>query len=138
MNNQVVVATHPKTGLVITQSENNPSYGTIRLDAMTTSMEGGFLNKRRKSAFIRGKMEDLESLGLKAGQVLPGIIQRQESYQPFYEGQKPKMNPESGEVILQDGREIFFQDIYTQDVNAPLNVFIEEQVKSSVDAGQII
>ena len=138
MNNQVTVATHPATGLVITQSENNPEYGTIRLDAVTTSMEGGFLNTRRRSAFIRGKMKDLEALKLKAGQILPGIIQRQESFQPFYPGQKPKMNPETGEIILQDGKEVYFQDIYTQDVNAPLNVFIKETVNTSVNSGQII
>lgn len=132
---KVTVVAHPETGNIITQSKNL-EYGTIRVDAKTVSFENGFLNTSNRVAFIRGKMTDLQSLGLKAGDTLPGIIQKQEQFEPFYEGQSPKINPSTGEVILKEGREIFLQYVYTSDVNAPTNVFFVEAQKETIKSGQ--
>jgi len=127
MSNSVKVKAHPITGNVITPSKN-PEWGTIRVDASTQSMENGILNVSNRTAFIRGKIKDLESLNLKAEQVLSGKIVKQESFTPFYEGQNPKINPTTGEVVLKDGKKLFLNYVYTSDLNASTDVFIQEQV----------
>lgn len=125
--NVVRVKAHPTTGAIITQSKN-PEWGTIRVDSMTKSFENGILNVSNRTAFIRGKIKDLEALGLKAEEVMAGKIIKQESFTPFYEGQKPKINPSTAEVVLKDGRNVFLNYVYTSDVNAPTDVFITDNV----------
>ena len=61
-NNGVVkVGVHPDTGLVITQNPNKPEFGSIRLDYKTATLSGGFSSIGNRSAFIHGRMEDLEA-----------------------------------------------------------------------------
>jgi len=119
----VKVTPHPATGAVITVSKNNSQYGTIRVDSESVSLENGFVNRSKRTAFIRGKVEDLQSLGYKAGQVLHGKILKKESFSPFYEGQKSKINPNNGEIILTNDRETFLDYTYTSDANA-LDVWV--------------
>ena len=114
----VKVAQHPATGVVITPSTNNPEYGTIRLDSEHKSMEKGYLNIQKRSAFVRGKLEDLNALGLKSGQSLPGKIIKRESFEPFYENQAPKINPTTAELVLTNGRETYLEFVYTEDTNS--------------------
>lgn len=129
----VKVAKHPETGNIITPSTNNPEWGTIRVDSENKSFAGGILNVSKRSAFIRGKISDLESLGLREGQMLPGKIQKQESFQPFYVAgqngatttQNPKINPTTGEVVLTNGRETYLQFEYVEDPNAP-DIWVNE------------
>jgi len=124
---QVKVVAHPETGLIITPSTKTEGFGTIRVDSINRSMEGGFLNVSRRTAFIRGRMEDLEGLGLKAGQALQGRIQKKESFNPFYEGQTSKQYPEGaivngvavgGQAVLTNGRETYLQYEYTANPDA--------------------
>lgn len=124
---QVKVVAHPETNAIITPSTKTEGFGTIRLDSVHKSFEGGFLNVSRRTAFIRGRMEDLEGLGLKAGQALQGKILKKESFSPFYEGQVAKQYPEGaivngiavgGQSVLTNGRETYLQYEYTADPNA--------------------
>jgi hypothetical protein len=131
---KVTIATHPDTGAVITQSKKNAEWGTIRVESENVSFENGIINKGSRSAFINGKMSDLESLGLKPGQVMPGRIVKQESFTPFYDNQPAKINPKTGEVVLTEGRETFLNYVYTADVNAP-DVFVKESAKALAGAG---
>jgi hypothetical protein len=112
------VAAHPVTGNVITVSPNNPLFGTVRLDSVETSFKDGFMNKSKRSAFIRGSIEDLESMNYRVGSVIQGKIIKIEGFQPFYPGQSPKINPTTSEIILTDGKETFLQFQFTQDSNA--------------------
>ena len=114
----VKVSQHPETGAVITPSTNTPLFGTIRLDSEHKSMEKGFVNIQKRSAFVRGRIEDLNALGLKSGQSLPGKIIKRESFEPFYEGQTSKINPSTGEIVLTNGRETYLEFVYTEDANA--------------------
>ena len=119
---KVIVVAHPETGNVITPRKKE-GYSSFRVDSETISMEGGFVNRQKRTAFIGGKTEDLEALGLKAGQELSGIIQRQLSKEPFYDGQEEVMNPETGET------KGYYQNyVFTSDVNAPETKWIEPEV----------
>lgn len=131
---KVTVVAHPETGAVITPRKNNPEYGVIRLDQESVSMENGYLNKSNRTAWLGGKIEDLQSLNLKAGSTLPGKIVRKESHTPFYEGQSPKINPQTSEVVLKDGKEVYMQDMYTDDLDASSYSFIGEEVEALVEA----
>lgn len=116
--NKVTVASHPETGNIITPSTKNPEYGTIRVDSVETTFKNGFMNKSKRSAFIRGEIVNLESLNLKEGSQMNGKIIKTESFEPFFEDQECKINPTTGEVVLTNGRETFLQFEFTTDVNA--------------------
>ena len=115
----VKVVAHPETGAIITASTKNPEWGTFRVDSENVSMENGILNLSKRSAFIRGKIEQLNQLGLKAGQSLPGKIVKRESFAPFYEGQNPKINPSNGETVLTNGRPSYIEFVYSANPDAP-------------------
>lgn len=121
----VKVATHPVTGNVITPSENNPEWGTVRVDSENISFSNGMMNVSKRSAFIRGRVAHLELMKFRAGQTLKGKIQKQESFEPFYENQPPKINPTTQEVVLTNGRETYLQFQYVEDENA-LDLWIAE------------
>lgn len=127
----VRVAKHPETGNVITISEKNPEFGTIRLDAEQNVFSDGFFNIQKRTAFVRGRLVDLESLNLKDGQVLAGQIVRKESFEPFYEGQTPKINPTTNEVVLTDGSTTYLEFEYTEDMSKPSEIWVEN---NSVEA----
>lgn len=128
----VKVVKHPETGNVITVSTKNPKYGTIRLDESHTSFEGGFVNTQKRTAFLRGEVVALEALGLKDEQKLPGKIIKRESYQPFYEGQSPKIYPngseKAGQPVLTNGRETYLEYVYTANNNANPDEWIGEDI----------
>lgn len=115
----VKVVAHPETGAIITASTKNPEWGTFRVDSENVSMENNFFNVSKRSAFIRGKIADLNSLGLKAGQSLPGKIVKRESFEPFYEGQQAKINPSNGETVLTNGRPTYIEFVYSANAEAP-------------------
>lgn len=136
----VKVIAHPTTGTVITPSQNNPEWGTFRVDSVHTSFEGGIVNVNKRTAFVRGKISDLEGLGLKAGQSLAGKILKKESYEPFYEGQSPKIYPSGerqGQAVLTNGRETYLEYEYTQNMEAH-DVFSESQsVTINAETGEV-
>lgn len=139
-SSKATVMAHPSTGAIITPRKNNPEYGVIRVDQETVSMENGFLNKSNRTAWIGGKVSDLESLNLKEGSALPGKIVRRESHTPFYEGQSPKINPSTNEVIEKNGQPVYFQDTYTEDLGSPSYAFTEAEalVEVTAEAGQTL
>lgn len=132
----VKVAKHPETGNIITVSAKNPEFGTIRLDAEQNVFSGGFFNVQKRTAFVRGRITDLESLKLRDGQVLSGQIVKKESFSPFYtkeDGtpQQPKINPTTGEVVLTDGQPTYLEYEYTEDMNA-VDYWVEEDSTEEV------
>ena len=112
-----IVQAHPETGEVVVERPN-PEFASIRVDQETTSFEGGFLNKTKRVAFIGGRTEDLKALNFKAGKKMPGKIVVHEAISPFWDGQEPKINPETAEVLTHNGQEIYRNAFYTENVDA--------------------
>ena len=129
----VKVGVHPDTKAVITQNPNKPEFGSIRLDYKTTSLSGNYSSVNNRSAFIHGRMEDLEAFGLREGQELVGKIIKKESFAPFYEGQQPKINPTTQETVLTDGRPTYLDFQYTEDPSAQ-DVWVDEEVEEIATA----
>lgn len=117
MSNFVKIVAHPETGAIITPTRKE-GWGTIRVDAESVSFSNGIMNKRNRTAFIRGEIATLKQFAQRAGQVIPGKIVRTMSYEPFYEGQNPVVNPTTGEVSLNDGKEYYQSFDFTDNLNA--------------------
>lgn len=136
----VKVVAHPESGQVITVSTKNPKYGTVRLDESHTSFENGFVNTQKRTAFLRGEVEQLEALGLNAGQKLQGKIIKRESYAPFYEGQSPKIYPDgsdrAGQPVLKNGRETYLEYVYTASNTADPDVWVGEDIVVASEQAQ--
>jgi len=107
-----------ESGEVLVINEKKPEYASIGFEQTVWENRTGFLNKRRRVAFLASKVDDLkvfvEMLNLKPGSVLPGRIIVQESHNPFYEGQVPKVNPSTGATILIDGKLVYRQMLWDE------------------------
>jgi hypothetical protein len=121
MDNSVKVAAD-KNGNVIGVSENNPEYGYIRIEQVATQINNeGWLRNVKRSALIKGKVEDLVDCAYQEGEVLPGKIIVVESFKPFN-----SLNPDrdlkiagsTGIICRVDDQPIYRQTFYTTNVNA--------------------
>ena len=114
----VTLCAHPTTSAIITPSTKNVEYGTIRLESEQTVFSNNMMNKSKRTAFIRGKIVELEQVFKTVGQIFPGKIIYKNSFVPLYEGHKPKINPTTKEPVLTDGKMSYFESVYTEDSNA--------------------
>ena len=81
MSKVTVVA--DQNGNVIGVSTNNPEYGYIKVEQLTTQInDQGWLKNVKRSALIKGKVEDLLALGYKEGSQISGKIVVKESFEP--------------------------------------------------------
>ena len=89
--NKVTVAAD-KNGNVIGISPNNPEYGWIRVEQNARVInDRGWLRNSKRSALIKGKVEDLVASNYKEGEEITGKIIVIESHDPF--------NPENPDRI---------------------------------------
>jgi len=111
-----------KEGQVIFPSSNNPEFGYLRVaSSQAVFNDQGFVTTQKRSALIRGKVADLEALGLKEGQTLSGKIVIVESTTPTNENnpeQDLKINPKTGEVLTHNGSPIYRVGRYSEASNA--------------------
>lgn len=105
-------------GKVVNQNPNNPEYGSIRFEQKRFNVSNNFLNLATRVCFRRGIYDELveyaEINGLKHGVELPGILYILESKIPFYKGQEPKINPETGCIVLIDGESVYRNCFYDE------------------------
>jgi hypothetical protein len=111
---------NPKTDL------NGHELASLRLEQVTRSLNGSFVNSRKRVAFLTGTMEELSSIlkqnKLGAGSQIPGKILQIESLEPMWKGQSSKVNPQTGEAIgVTVGDKfypVYMQQRFTEDMNA--------------------
>ena len=112
-----VVVTADTNGNVIGVSENNPEYGYVRVEQSGAFInDQGWLRISKRSALIKGKVEDLLQAGFNQGQELPGKIVVVESLTPF-NTQNPdrdlKIAGDTGVVCRIEDEPIYRQTFYT-------------------------
>lgn len=117
-----VRVTGDENGNVIGVSVNNPEYGYVRVEQRVTQVnDQGWLRISKRSALIKGKVEDLREAGFVAGQELPGRIVVIESLVPF-NTENPdrdlKIAGSTGVVCRIDDEPIYRQTFYTSNENA--------------------
>jgi hypothetical protein len=101
---------------VIGVNPNKPEFGSIMMRTTSWNTDGGFLNKASRVHFLSGKVEELKELcaafSLNAGddysaKVAPSRLIVQESTTPFYDGQAPKINPSTDEIVTYNGADVY-------------------------------
>jgi hypothetical protein len=112
MKEKVVVTSNPKTGLVVTRSDENPQWGYCRVEQerMVVDESTGILRLKKLSALVPGTIIDLERLGWKDGQELPGHVIFREQMLPFNKknpDQNLKIAGETGVVCKVKGEPIY-------------------------------
>lgn len=108
---------------IIMESKNNSDFGAIMLRSTEEHLDdNGFYRPLKKVGLFKGRVDELKKLvekkGLKAGdnfssKVAPVKLVIQEQFEPFYEGQDPKINPTTGQAVTSDGAEVYRQTFVT-------------------------
>lgn len=122
MNNGKVLVAADKNGNVIGVSQNNPEYGYVRIEQTSVTINNdGWLRNSKRSALIKGRVEDLTAVGFKEDQELPGKIVVIESLTPFNPANPDrdlKIAGDTGIICRVDDQPIYRQTFYTQNLNA--------------------
>lgn len=120
MNKVLVLA--DQDGCVVNVYENNPEYGYVRVEQTTFSINHkGWLKNSKRTAFIKGKVDDLVAADFQRDQELPGKIIVMESLFPFnLENPEKdlKIAGDTGIVCRIDDQPIYRQTFYTTNMNA--------------------
>lgn len=122
MKQSKVRVTADINGNVIGVSSNNPEYGYVRVEQSVTQIsEAGWLKPVKRSALIKGKVEDLAQAGFVEGHELSGKIIVKESLTPF-NPENPdkdlKIAGQTGVVCTIDDQPIYRQTFYTSNQEA--------------------
>ena len=125
-------------GNVVNVSQNNSEYGYIRVQQVVTSFsETGWLKVSKRSALLKGKVEELTALDLRVDNELPGKIVVKESHEPF-NPQTPdrdlKIAGDTGIVCRVGDQPIYRQTFYTQDVNAEDTLIMHDNTEEIKEA----
>ena len=120
MSKVTVVA--DQNGNVIGVSANNPEYGYIRVEQTATQInDEGWLKHVKRSALIKGKVEDLVKANYTEGYQLNGKIIVKESLVPFNPDNPDKnlkIAGETGIICRIDDQPIYRQTFFTTNVDA--------------------
>lgn len=122
MKQSKVRVTADINGNVIGVSQNNPEYGYVRVEQSVTQIsEAGWLKPVKRSALIKGKVDDLAQAGFIDGFELSGKIIVKESLTPF-NPENPdkdlKIAGQTGVVCRIDDQPIYRQTFYTSNQEA--------------------
>lgn len=115
-NSKVRVVADDK-GNVIGVSQNNPEYGYVRVQQTVAQVnEEGWLRMSKRSALIKGKVEDLVEMNYQENQEVPGKIVVRESFVPF-NAENPERDLKiagiTGVICRVDDQPIYRQTFYT-------------------------
>jgi hypothetical protein len=130
-----VTVTADATGNVIGVSQNNPEYGYIRVEQIATQInDEGWLKTVRRSALIKGRVEDLISTKYAENSEIPGKIVVRESLTPF-NAENPdrdlKIAGSTGIICRVGDEPIYRQTFFTSNLNA-LDEFIMHDNKEEI------
>jgi hypothetical protein len=106
-----------QNGNIIGVSQNNPEYGYVRVEQIGSNInQQGWLRKSKRSALIKGTVQDLLDANFTSGQELPGRIVVIESHTPF-NPQNPerdlKIAGDTGVICRVNDQPIYRQSFYT-------------------------
>jgi len=95
----------------------NEEFGSIMLrqEKLVLSPGSNIVNVQPRVAHFAGRVEELEQIveayNLKEGdnfnKVFPVDLVVEEKTEPFYDGQEPKINPSTGEIVTSGGQEVY-------------------------------
>ena len=134
----------------IKKDSNELFYQTKKADLVSVRVEetaigidaNGFMRKEVRSDFVKlpkALAEEMVANGiLKAGVPLKNITGQEskikivESHTPFYEGQEPKINPTTGEIVLSGGQPVYRRGMLTTNLSEGDTLLVSD--KTTVNA----
>lgn len=121
MENKVTVMAD-QNGNVIGVSPNNPEYGYIRVEQQATQInDQGWLRRVKRSALIKGKVEDLVSCNYKEGAQINGkivVVESFNSFNPTNPDRDLKIAGDTGVICRVDDQPIYRQTFFTTNESA--------------------
>ena len=147
----VQVVKNKKTGAVVVPFAQSPDYGFIGVETVTMAFKGGWMNKERRYASIKGLVRELEALNFTDGQKLEGQILIKESFMQSYPDQQPKINPahdsvevgDDGKVkysnealVLSGGNRVYRNTIYTENMNDTDFILVSDTVNKTIESSK--
>lgn len=132
MNSKVKVTAN-ELGKVVIPSENNPSFGYVRVEQeRAVTDENGWIRVKKLTALVPGTVSDLNKLGWVNGQLVNGSIVIREQLTPFN-----KRNPErdlkvagdTGIVCKVDDQPIYRNTFFTTNPNAQDTVIAHTNIE---------
>lgn len=122
MTNSTVRVVADELGNIINVSKNSPEYGYVRVQQVVAQVnDEGWLRMTKRSALIKGKVEDLMEMNYADNQELPGKIVVKEQVMPFNEENPErdlKIAGDTGIVCRIDDQPIYRQTFYTTNQNS--------------------
>lgn len=128
-----------RSGLHVTPSTTREGWGQVCLQSTQTVINNGIATPVNRKAWVKGPVE-LLAKEFKLGAVKNGKIIRITSDVPFYDGQSPVINPNSGEVVMRrETNAPFYQNHqYTEDLSSSdyhlTSTVVKEEVPSNAVA----
>jgi hypothetical protein len=117
-----VTVTADVNGNVIGISQNNPDYGYIRVEQVATQInDEGWLKHVRRSALIKGLIEDLTECNYGEDHEISGKIVVRESLTPFSEKDPDrdlKIAGQTGIICRLGDQPIYRQTFFTTNIHA--------------------
>lgn len=138
MDNKVYV-TADALGNVIGVSPNNPDYGWIRVETIVNEIkEGGWFKLVKRSALIKGLLEDLKQADYQEGDEISGKIIVKEQLVPFYDENPDKhlkIAGDTGVICSYQGSPIFRDSFFTNNPHAE-DEFIQHDNQEEIRTAQ--
>jgi hypothetical protein len=127
-----------RSGLHVTPSTTREGWGQVCLQSTQTVINNGIATPVNRKAWVKGPVE-LLTKEFKLNQQKNGKIIRITSDTPFYDGQSPVINPNSGEVVMRrETNAPFYQNHqYTEDLTASDYHLISTVVKEEIPTNAI-
>lgn len=115
---------------IVMVSPKNPDFAAIMLRSdVSTSNTAGFLQTEHRVGWLKGKTEEIQMLAkdLKEGddfsaKCFPVKLVVKESNTPFYEGQEPKRNPKTNEIVTSLGATVYRQTLVVSESSSEADV----------------
>ena len=135
-NNRVTLQKDPETNEYIRITREDGSLGRIMVTSEQRVWNNGIPRKSKRVAFINAHPDELNDIlkeDVVNGQMVGKII-RIKSYEPQWATQPQAINPQTQELFFENGKPVYYQDIFTPDLTAH-DKTIEEVVIKPVQNG---
>lgn len=132
MKNFPISVLDKKTGLLVNKYEGSKTgMGYVTFQQEVTSISNGARRTSVRTTRLRGPYEELLRDFTFVGIGLEGKIVKIESFEPFWEGQAFKINPETKVPVLKEGKVVYMIYQFEENPNAK-DVWLESEVEEAV------
>ena len=132
MKNFPISVLDKKSQLLVNKYANSTTgLGFVTFQQEVTAITNGAERTSVRTTRLRGDYEELLKKYTKAGTPKEGTIVKFESFEPFWEGQAFKINPQTDAPVLKNGKPVYMIYQFESNPNAK-DEWIESEVEETV------